>query len=168
MKAIKVIAPGEAKVVADAARPRLRPDYILIEPKAWAVSPTDYSHTAALAEPGTTIGVDLAGIVVEVSEGVTDFKPGDKVIGATHGGNNAEPEDGAFGEIAACKAGAVLKKPKTLKWEEAVTMGGALATVGQTLVYTMGLDENNAKGKTALVYGGSSSTGTFMIQVLKL
>lgn len=167
MRAIKVTAPGKAELVSDAPTPRLRSGYMLARPKAWAINPTDHHHIAGLSGPGATIGVNYSGVVLEVGPDVTQFQPGDEVLGGCHGGNNDEPEDGAFGEVVAAKESATLHKPAAMSWEEAATLMTPIYTVGQCLVHVMGLNEENGKGKDVLVYGGSSATGSVAIQVLK-
>lgn len=86
LKAVKVIAPGEAGVVSDATVPRVRDDYLIAKTKAVALNPTDYHHAKHFSVPGTVLGCDWAGIVQEVGKNVTRFKPGDEVSGVCHGG----------------------------------------------------------------------------------
>lgn len=84
--AIQLISPGNAQIRSDVPAPRLRPDYIIAEAKAWALNPTDIAHIDLLGGPGTIIGCDWAGVVTTVGENVTRFKPGDTVSGGCHGG----------------------------------------------------------------------------------
>jgi NADPH:quinone reductase-like Zn-dependent oxidoreductase len=83
---IQAIAPGHAEIRSGIPYPRLRPDYVIAEPKAFALNPTDNHHINSLAGTGPIIGCDWSGIVREVGDNVTRFKPGDAVFGVCHGG----------------------------------------------------------------------------------
>lgn len=83
---IHVIAPGHAEIRSDILYPRLRPDHVIAEPKAFALNPTDNHHINSLAGTGPIIGCDWSGIVRKVGDNVTRFKPGDAVFGVCHGG----------------------------------------------------------------------------------
>lgn len=85
-RAVKIVAPGEAGIVSDAATPRIRDDYVIARTKAVALNPTDYHHAKYYSIPGTILGCDWAGIVQEVGKNVTRFKAGDEVSGCCHGG----------------------------------------------------------------------------------
>lgn len=85
-RAIQLIAPGNIQIQSDVPAPRLRPDYVIAEAKAWALNPTDIGHIDRLGGPGTIIGCDWSGVVTAVGENVTRFKPGDAVSGVCHGG----------------------------------------------------------------------------------
>lgn len=70
--------------------PRLRDDYILVKTIAVALNPADWQDVLEPFTPGTTrtvMGIDFAGIVVEVGKNVTkNFKKGDRIAGMCHGG----------------------------------------------------------------------------------
>ncbi|KAK5046507.1 hypothetical protein LTR84_008310 [Exophiala bonariae] len=174
LKAIKVVAPGEAGVVSNAIVPRVRDDYLIARTKAVALNPTDYHHAKYYSVPGAILGCDWAGVVQEVGKNVTRFKPGDEVSGVCHGGNNLELEDGAFAEVITAKELAVIHKPKDLSFEDAAALGVGIATTGQILyaVFQLPLPSitevvREDRG-AMLVYGGSSATGTILIQLAKL
>ncbi|KAH8821890.1 chaperonin 10-like protein [Xylogone sp. PMI_703] len=174
-KAIKVTTqPGIAALIDKSLTPSLRDDYILAETRAFALNPTDLAQISGLAEPGTTVGTDWSGVVLRVGRKVTRFHPGDQVYGTCRGGNYQEPEDGAFAEIVACKELVTSHKPQHLTFEEAVTLGAGLVTVGQALYWTMKLplpkvslansSHISSSSPHILVHGGSSATGTLAIQ----
>ena len=171
MKAVKA-QEGYTAAVVDAPRPRLRPDYLLVKTKAVALNPTDWKHIDKIAKPGVTIGCDLAGVVEEIGSEVTKvFKKGDRIAAFTHGGNAVEPEDGAFGEYAACKGDIALHIPESMTFEEAATLPVAVMTCGQGMYQQMGLpwpDKPLKEKRSLLVYGGSTGTGMAAIQYAKL
>ena len=65
--------------------PALRRSYMIVKVVAVAVNPADnLVIDYQLAVPGTLLGCDYAGVVVQVGEDVErDFKKGDRVCGAT-------------------------------------------------------------------------------------
>lgn len=87
-KALVNIHPGLAEV-QDIPVPELEPGYIRVRPTAWAINPDDAYHLGLEGEescPGTVIGTDYAGVVVEVGPGVErDFKVGDRIAGGVVG-----------------------------------------------------------------------------------
>lgn len=104
MKAV-VIRGKEAKLERDRPLPRLRDDYILVKTEAVALNPTDWKHVAfGIGAEGGLVGCDFAGTVVEVGKDVTKkWNKGDRIAGVAHGGNKAEPQDGAFSEYIVAK-----------------------------------------------------------------
>src|SRR3954466_651708 len=90
-RGIVKIAKGEA-ILTSIPIPKLRDDYILIKTISVALNPADWQTLDEEFVPGTTrslLGIDAAGIVVEVGKSVTkSFKKGDRVTGFAHGGNN--------------------------------------------------------------------------------
>src|SRR5690349_18721612 len=65
------------------------------------------------------IGIELAGVVDEVGDGVTELAAGDEIFGFSSGG-------GAYAELAV--ATVVAKKPKGISWE----LAASLAVAGET------------------------------------
>ncbi|GAP82495.1 putative zinc-binding oxidoreductase [Rosellinia necatrix] len=160
--------------------PRLRDDYILVRTVAVALNPTDWTTLDAPGEDGTLVGCDYAGIVEKVGEAVArDFSKGDRVAGFAHGGNDANPETGAFARYIAVKGDLQARIPDGVSFEAACTVGVGFATAGYALYKVLGLplpgDVPNApvRGKgggrsSVLIYGGSTATGTIAIQLAKL
>lgn len=171
MRALKVDSPGHASVHNDVPIPRLRPDYILVKTSAVALNPTDWKHIKFVTEP-TTLGCDYSGTVVEVGSAVTKaFKKGDRVAGVVHGGNELQPEDGAFGEYLVAKGDLQCRIPDSLSFEDASTLGVGVSTVGQGMYQDMELpwpDGKNKKRFPVLIYGASTATGALAVQFAKL
>jgi NADPH:quinone reductase-like Zn-dependent oxidoreductase len=107
-----------------------------------------------LREPKLTRpGVDVAGIVEAVGEGVA-LKPGDAVFGICRG---------AFAEYACIKADKLAPKPPALSFEEAASLPVAGLTALQGLRDKGGL----RSGETVLVNGAGGGIGTFAIQIAR-
>lgn len=171
MKAIKIIGPGEAKVVTDAPKNDNPPgDYVLVKVIAVALNPSDWKHIKH-GVPSTS-GLDFSGVVeVTGPDAKNDYKKGDRVLGITHGANKLEPDNGAFSEYVMTRENLLIRIPEGKSFEEAATGGAGLVTVGQGLYQEMQLPWPNAplkeKGQI-LIWGGSSATGALGIQFAKL
>jgi NADPH2:quinone reductase len=102
------------------------------------------------------LGMEFAGVVDAVGEGVDTFAPGDEVAG----GNRI----GAFAEYAVVPAGALRKKPKALSFAAAASYGAAYLTAYVALVRRGNLQA----GETLLVHGASGGVGLAAVDVGRL
>jgi len=88
VKAVIIKATGNA-VIETIPTPKLRDDYVLVKTTAVALNPTDYKHvdTGFGGNPiGSIVGLDFAGVVVDVGSKVTKpWKKGDRITGVVHG-----------------------------------------------------------------------------------
>jgi NADPH:quinone reductase-like Zn-dependent oxidoreductase len=104
------------------------------------------------------LGMDVAGVVEAIGEGVTGFSPGDEVIAMLGG------RFGGHAEYVAVKAhGPITAKPGNLTFEEAVALvfGGVTARAF--------LDRAEpAPGASVLVNGASGAVGTAAVQLAHL
>ncbi|MSQ63972.1 MAG: zinc-binding alcohol dehydrogenase [Betaproteobacteria bacterium] len=100
-------------------------------------------------------GIEAAGEVVKVGEGVKAFKPGDRVMGrAFH----------AFSEFAMFRIGDAMHAPAKLSWEEA-----AGASIAYLTAYDMLWPGGELKaGEWLLVTGASAGVGVASVQLGKL
>lgn len=100
-------------------------------------------------------GIEAAGEVVKVGEGVKDFAPGDRVMGrASH----------AFSEFATFRTGDAMHAPAKLSWEEAAGAGIAYLTAYDVLWPGGQLKA----GEWLLVAGASAGVGVASVQLGKL
>jgi NADPH:quinone reductase-like Zn-dependent oxidoreductase len=99
------------------------------------------------------IGSDFAGIAERVGKDVGDIAPGDEVFGC---------RAGALGEFVNSKL-AVARKPKSLSFEEAATVGVA----GMTALQAIRDKGRLQPGQRVLVNGGSGGVGTFSVQLAR-
>jgi NADPH:quinone reductase-like Zn-dependent oxidoreductase len=110
-----------------------------------------------LAPRKRILGMDIAGVVEAVGESVTKFKRGDEVIALPAGGFGGHAEYRCFPE-----SGAIALKPKSMSFEDAVT----LLFGGQTALRYL----RRAKikpGDEVLVNGASGAVGTAAVQIAK-
>ncbi|KAL8919480.1 MAG: hypothetical protein Q9208_006765 [Pyrenodesmia sp. 3 TL-2023] len=170
-KAIVVIAPQEAKLIADRPLPALRDHHVLVKVVSAALNPADWRAIDFYPAPGALLGFDYSGVVEETGKGVTRFAKGDRICGATHGGNARQLEDGAFAEYIVVKDHIQIPIPKNLSFQQAATLGVGISTVGLSLYQSLKLTLPNnpiVEPISILIYGGSTATGSLAIQFAKL
>ncbi|KAI0116057.1 putative alcohol dehydrogenase [Hypoxylon sp. NC0597] len=165
---------GEFLVSAETPVPELRPDTIIVKVKAVALNPVDTKLVGDFVTPGCIFGFDCAGIVVAIgSEVKKDLKVGDRVCGCASGMNKEKPLAGAFAEYVILPGDLTLKVPDSMSFEDAASLGTAIASASMVLFWSLGMPLSILDAKsdeplpTVLVYGGSTSTGTMMLQLLK-
>ncbi|PVI05008.1 putative zinc-binding oxidoreductase ToxD [Periconia macrospinosa] len=171
MKAVKILGPGEAKVVTDAPKTDNPPsDNVLVKVIAVALNPSDWKSMKR-GDPSTS-GLDFSGVVEATGPDTKKgYKKGDRVLGIAHGSNKLEPDNGAFSEYVMTRENLLIRIPEGKSFEEAATGGAGLLTVGQGLYQEMKLPWPNAPLKEKeqiLIWGGSSATGALGIQFAKL
>lgn len=101
-------------------------------------------------------GMECAGIVEAVGEGVSAFSPGDRVVG----GNKT----GAFAEFALLPASSLSFVPDNMGFAEAAAYPAAYLTAYVALVRRANLQP----GETLLVHGASGGVGMAAVDVGKL
>jgi putative PIG3 family NAD(P)H quinone oxidoreductase len=99
------------------------------------------------------LGLECAGEIVELGEGVVDHRIGDQVCALLSGGG--------YAEFVAVPAGQVAPIPAGLSLVEAASLMEAAATVWSNVFWLGGLGRDD----TLLVHGGSSGIGTMAIQL---
>ena len=114
-----------------------------------------YARIGGLRHPVLrTLGSDIAGVVDDVGEGSTRFRPGDEVYG-----DNLMLK-GGFAEYALAPESALTHKPSELTFAEASTIpqAGAIALRGT---------ERALAGTRMLINGAGGGSGAFAIQLAK-
>lgn len=108
-----------------------------------------------LPEKPFTPGKDLAGVVHAVGYGVTNFKPGDRVM--------AQVEYGAFAEEAVVSPHQTYALPDGLGFEAAAAMG----LVYQTAYFALIERGQYKTGESVLVGGAAGGVGLAAVQIAK-
>lgn len=158
----------EEVYIEEVDKPEVKPNHVLIEVHASSINMLDVRVLTGNPEQvrqiiGTpkptlnALGSDLSGVVVEVGDGVTDYKVGDDVFGQT-----AITQDGAFSEYVNIPSSQLCLKPKNISHSEASTVPMAAITALQALKM-MDVRENSK----VLIYGASGGVGTFAVQIAK-
>ncbi|WWC90093.1 uncharacterized protein L201_005026 [Kwoniella dendrophila CBS 6074] len=149
--------------------PTLEDNEVLIKVLYAAQNPTDWKHAEWISEPGVINGCDFSGEVVKLGNNLkVDLKVGDKIAGTTHGG--IYKDRGSYAEYARIESDLCFKIPDSLKPEEAATFGVAWVTACQALLSSQGNafpPEKVPEGSWYIIYGASSSVGSFAITLAK-
>lgn len=144
--------PGASQIQVKVAAASLNPfDSIVLAGYAQSMAP--------LAFPAT-LGLDFAGTVTKIGDGVTEFKEGDHVYGtanAMFGGS------GAFAEFVVANAGSVALSPNNATDTEAASLPTAGISAWQALTKEL----NVQKGQKVFINGGTGGVGSFAIQIAK-
>jgi NADPH:quinone reductase len=165
MKALVLESYNTPFKLKDLPMPVTAPGQVLVKIHASGVNPLDLKIAAGAAAHAQTklpaiLGIDLAGEVVALGEGVTRFQPGDAVYGMT-GGIAGIP--GSLAEYAAVDADLLALKPRTLSMRESAALPLIFITAWEAIV-----DKANVQpGQTILVHGGAGGVGHIAVQLAK-
>jgi putative PIG3 family NAD(P)H quinone oxidoreductase len=110
-------------------------------------------YPAPPGSPPDIPGLELAGEVVALGEGVLRFKEGDRVMAVVGGGGQAE--------LAVLHERAAMPVPDNLDWPEAGGFAEVFTTAHDAIFSQGGLKP----GETLLVHGGAGGVGTAAIQL---
>ncbi|MER5354578.1 NADP-dependent oxidoreductase [Kitasatospora sp. NPDC002551] len=133
------------------------PGQVRITVRAVGVNPLDHkvrsgSLTALfpVAFPAVP-GYEVAGVVESVGPDVTEWRAGDEVLGAVHGGG--------YAEYVLARADRLVRKPAALGWAQAAAVPAAAETAWRSLDL-LGAEP----GHTLLVHGAAGGVGTLLLQ----
>jgi NADPH2:quinone reductase len=151
--------------VTTIARPSAAPGQVLVRVAASGVNPIDtkiHQGQAPHARHGlpAVLGLDLAGTVEALGEGVTRFRRGDEVYGMTGGVAGVQ---GSLAQFAAVDADLLAAKPANLTMREAAALPLVFITAWEGLVDRAAL----RAGETVLVLGGAGGVGHVAIQLAR-
>ena len=145
------VAPGDMPMPAPA------PGEVLLKVRAAAINYPDMLMCQGLYQFKPALpfvpGMDVAGEVVALGEGVPELMKGDAVAGAVR--------PGAFAEFAAVPARDLRRKPEGFSFTEAAAYPIAYLTAWVALVRRARIEA----GETLMVHGASGGTGQAAIDV---
>jgi NADPH:quinone reductase-like Zn-dependent oxidoreductase len=152
-------ASPEKLIYCDVDIPMPKDDEVLVKIKAVSLNAADYrSIKMGLIPKRKIFGADISGCVESVGKNITQFKPGDEVMG-----DLASFGFGGCAEYVTVPERAVIIKPSKISFEEAATLPMAALTALQAL-----RDKGNIqKGHKVLIVGCAGGVGTFAIQLAK-
>ncbi|MCB1329184.1 MAG: NAD(P)-dependent alcohol dehydrogenase [Maritimibacter sp.] len=104
------------------------------------------------------LGTELSGVVEAIGQGVTEFTPGDAVIGYPGAGFGAHAE-----YIVMPADGKLVRKPENVDFEDAAAIPFGATTAYDFLVNKAGVKA----GETVLINGASGATGSASVQIAK-
>ncbi|TJZ63573.1 NAD(P)H-quinone oxidoreductase [Sphingobacterium olei] len=160
MKAAVISKFGEPEVLKIEQRdiPKLKAGYVLIEVYAAGINRPDiFQRRGNYPAPAEAVqdipGLEVAGKIAAVGEGVDDSRIGDKVMALLGGGG--------YAEYTVVHIGSCILIPKNLSFIEAASLPETVFTVWHN-VFQRGKLKN---GDRLLVHGGSGGIGTTAIQL---
>ncbi len=145
--------------IEQVARPVPREGEVLIQVEACSVNRADLLQRRGLYPPPTgaseILGLDFAGYVVEIADGVEGGRVGNRVLGITAGGG--------YGRYVVVPASHLVPIPGRLSFIEAA----AVAEVFFTAYVNLFLEAGLQAGEWVLIHGGGSGVGTAAIQLAR-
>ena len=161
MQVIEISQPGGAEVLrlSERDKPLIKSQEVLVQVKAAGVNRPDIMQRLGFYPPpegaSELLGLEVAGVVVEVGDAVTQWQVGDEVCALSNGGG--------YAEFTVVPEGQCLPIPKGLSFVEAASLPETYFTVWSNVV-----DRGQLKaGESFLVHGGSSGIGVSAIQLAK-
>lgn len=159
MRVVEIVRPGGPEVLQIFDRPVPKPGFgeVLLAVYAASVNRPDVQQRRGLYPPPpgvTTVpGLDAAGEVVALGEGVHNLKVGDAVCALTNGG--------AYADYVTVPAVQCMSIPTGFNFIQAASLPEAYFTAWNNIIWLGRL----AEGETLLVQGGSSGVGLAGIQM---
>ncbi|MEJ5082688.1 MULTISPECIES: NAD(P)H-quinone oxidoreductase [unclassified Ochrobactrum] len=161
MTAIEIAQPGDANVLQPVERavPQPKVGEILVRVRAAGVNRPDVlQRQGSYAPPAGASdipGLEIAGDVVAIGEGVKRYRIDDAVVALLAGGG--------YAEYATVHESTALPLLSGYSYSEAAAIPETFFTVWHNVFERGGLKE----GETLLIHGGSSGIGTTAIQLAK-
>ncbi len=160
MKAVIITQPGGPEVLKMTEQDQPYPDsgQVLIKVAAAGVNRPDVAQRKGNYPPPADApqdipGLEVAGTIVALGDGVTRWKAGDEVCALLAGGG--------YAEYCLAPQQQCLPKPDGLTFKEAASLPETFFTVWSNV-----FDRANLKpGESLLVHGGSSGIGVTAIQL---
>ncbi len=148
----------EAAEIVEDDLPDLASNEVLIKNKYAAVNATDVNITAGRYEPDAELpldlGVEAAGVVVDVGQDVSYLSEGDAAITSTLGGG--------YREYNVERVGNVIRVPEATPEALSIVVSGLTASIALEEVGDMSHDE------TVLVTAAAGGTGHYAVQLAKV
>ncbi|WP_263356388.1 NADP-dependent oxidoreductase [Acidicapsa ligni] len=166
MKAIIYRQYGGPEVLeyTDVPEPKLSQTNILIHVKAAALNPADHilqeGHGDSIMDAWFPVipGWDVAGIVERAGAGVSEFAPGDEVIGFVR---EEILRHGTYAEKVSAAVSSFARKPRNATWAQAAALPLAGLTAYQAIVHALDIQA----GETLLIHGASGGVGSIAAQI---
>jgi NADPH:quinone reductase-like Zn-dependent oxidoreductase len=158
--------PDVLELVGDAPEPKVGPDSVLVRVKAAGVNPVDgkirEGNLDGLFPTHFPLvpGWDVAGVVERVGPAVSEFSPGDEVIGYVREDHIGR---GTYAELVSAPVRTLGRKPARLSWAEAAGLPLAGLTAYQALGKALAVTEDD----TVLIHAASGGVGSLAVQIAR-
>ena len=162
MRAIRIHAKGGPELLRLEELPMPVPaaGEVLVRVRNASINPVDWKLQAAGALDFPAVpGGDLAGEIVALGTGVTDWHCGDAVVAVV----NQRTRQGSYAEFVAVPTSEMVRKPSAFSWAEAA----AYPTVGIAAWRYLVVAAKVAAGDRVLVHGGAGGVGSMAVQIAK-
>ncbi|MBZ0275540.1 MAG: NADP-dependent oxidoreductase [Anaerolineae bacterium] len=163
MKAVIVRQWGgsDQAVVEEMEKPQPGPGEVLVHIKATSINPVDWKIREGYLQQFVSVpyllGIDVAGDIVALGEGVTGWRVGDAVYG-TKG-----LMGGAYAEYTTVPVGQIAAKPASLDYIQA----GSVPHASLTAWYALFITGNMQAGQRVLIHAAAGGVGHFAAQFAK-
>lgn len=165
MKAIVISKYGDESVLKleEIEKPQPKDDEVLVNVKIAAVNPADWKIRDGLGKQfglklPIVLGIEFSGVVEETGANVKNFEKGDEVLGITNIDKN-----GGYAEYVAVVENEIVKKPKSLDFENAAAIPLGTLTSWQAIIDTADLKS----GQKILIHAASGGVGSMAVQLAK-
>ncbi|WP_033288195.1 NADP-dependent oxidoreductase [Amycolatopsis jejuensis] len=166
MKAVRYQQYGDSDVLAyvDTPRPVPGPGQVLVQVAGTSFNPVDATIRSGVLEQVFPVtlphvpGVDVAGTVAELGDGVEGWQAGDEVVAFL-----PMTADGAAAEYVVAPAGVLAAAPSTVDLVDAAALPAVALTAWQALHTNAQLKS----GQTVLVNGAGGAVGGYAVQFAK-
>jgi putative PIG3 family NAD(P)H quinone oxidoreductase len=161
MRAVVYDQPGDPEVlhIGEVPDPTAKPGEVLLRVRATAINRADLLQRRGFYPPppgaSDIIGMEAAGEIESVTDGVGDWRPGDRACALLAGGGYAEK--------VAVPAVQLMPIPPNIDVIRAAAIPEVFITAHDNLVTRGRLQP----GETVLIHGGAGGVGTAAIQVAK-
>jgi len=161
MRAVRVLDEGDPEhmTIGEVPTPKPGPDEVRVRVHATALNRADTFQRRGHYPPpegaSSILGLEMAGVVDDVGEGVIDLHVGDRVFGLLAGGGYAE-------QVVVHKD-LLMAVPPGLSMQEAAAVPEVFLTAYQALHWLGGLRRDHR----VLIHAGASGVGTAAIQLVK-
>jgi NADPH:quinone reductase-like Zn-dependent oxidoreductase len=152
--------------LTDVPDPKVGPDVVLVRAKAAGVNPVDWKIREGYLDGVFPThfplipGWDVAGVVEHVGPAVSEFSPGDEVIGYVR---EDHVQRGTYAELVAAPVRTLGRKPRGLSWAEAAGVPLAGLTAYQALTKALTITPDD----TVLIHAASGGVGSFAVQIAR-
>jgi len=161
---IRSVGTPDSIIVGDLPMPVPTEHQVLVRVKAVSVNPIDTyirSGIVAMQLPNPfVIGCDMAGVIEDVGDGVTDLSIGTRVWASNQG---LLGRQGTFAEYIAVEREWLHVLPENVEYKAAA----ACALVGITAHLGLFSHARLRHGETILVIGGAGGVGSMVVQMAK-
>ena len=167
MQAMSYSEYGDNSVLAygELPKPAVGPSDVLVRVKTAGVNPVDWKVMAggldAVLKPSFPVvpGWDVAGVVEEVGDEVSNVHVGDEVVAYAR---KKVLSGGTFAEYVTLPESFLAPKPKNLSWDEA----GGLPLAG-LMAYQLLTQLGVGPADTVLIHAAAGGVGSMAVQIAK-